>query len=116
MNEQTTDYIRCPSCEGTGKSLGFAHGRKADGSPFSHAGELPCCVCHGWGDVESDYPERAAEGKRLTAARRAENKTQRERAAELGIDRAEYSRLENPSRRGGYKPGVAEECYGESIR
>lgn len=111
-----TTYICCPSCKGTGKSFGFAHGRKTDGSPFAHAGELPCSICHGWGDVESDYPEREAEAARLKAERRAESKTQREKAAELGMDRAEYSRLENPTRDGGYKPGVAAECYGDSIR
>jgi DnaJ-class molecular chaperone len=103
-------YIQCPDCKGSGKSRGFACG-----PGFHHAGAIPCVTCKGWGEVEADFLERRAEGARIRDERRARRVTQREAARERGMDVAEYSRLEHPTTRRGYKDRVWEECRGREV-
>ena len=80
----------CPDCAGSGAISGIACGpRGGDVRSFK------CSLCEGTGQVSAERLAKVEAGRRMRDERRARGITQRERAAELGMDDVAYSRLEN---------------------
>ena len=88
--------IVCPDCGGRGEHQGVVLVCRRDGSVESRYEKAKCRVCAGDGEIT---PERAADYTQGRADREQRvhvmRITQRERAAQLGVDVVLYSRWEN---------------------
>ena len=76
----------CPRCEGEKYSMAFRN-------PGGY-GPVPCLDCHETGEVDDDYPQRRAEGKKLRAWRMEHRISLWSAAQALGMGLAEYSKFE----------------------
>lgn len=78
----------CPECDGRGRYAVLS----CNDTCISN---VACATCNGTGQVDAERTAKIEAGRAMRAERRARHISQSERAAELGMDWAEYSKLEN---------------------
>jgi hypothetical protein len=87
--------IVCPDCGGRGESQGVVLVCRADGTGESRYEKAKCRVCDGVGRVTQERADDYHRGRADRESRvHGDYKTQRERAAEIGITPQELSRWE----------------------
>lgn len=80
----------CSSCGGKGYNEGFINARLRH-----YYGQIKCSDCAGTGQVTEEQAERVRASKPIVLDRRARRVSIREEAARLGVDFAEWSRVEH---------------------
>jgi DnaJ-class molecular chaperone len=84
--------MKCPSCDGRGKSEGIACGEL--GELRCRVMSIPCQLCRGTGGIDNERLQAWEYGRKMRADRLKENRTLSEEATKRGIDIVTMSKME----------------------
>lgn len=87
----------CPECKGEGKYYSRRFVNRVGGCTYNE-GEQICSTCVGYGSITDEHAERIKQGEARRRDRISRHVSQREEAAQLGIEPSELNDIERGRR------------------